>query len=88
VLAFCLRGESQQCVDLYVMINAHSEDMDFKIREVTPGEWLCVVDTALDSPDDIVEPGQDAGSVTGHYYVRARSVVVLAQSAASPYRSA
>ena len=32
-LAYCLRGQSQNDNDLYVMINAHWEDADFAIQE-------------------------------------------------------
>jgi isoamylase len=45
-LAFCLHGSSQQDTDLYVMVNAYTED------------WLRVVDTSLRVQDNFAEPGR------------------------------
>ena len=59
-LAFCLHGGSMGDDDLYVMINAYWEALDFTIQEGQPGTWLRVVDTALDSPADITEPGHES----------------------------
>jgi isoamylase len=74
-LAFYLRGASQNDRDLYVMINASSEDLTFRIQH--DGPWSRVVDTDLESPDDIVEPGQEPPVSTPEYLVKGRSVVVL-----------
>jgi len=76
-LAFFLRGASQHDDDLYVMINAHREDLHFFIQEGRAEEWRRVIDTALDSPDDFCEPGREAQSALGSYTVKARSVVVF-----------
>ena len=76
-LAFFLHGASQNDDDLYVMINAHREDLHFFIQEGRPEEWRRVIDTALDSPDDFCEPGREAPLAFGSYTVKARSVVVL-----------
>jgi glycogen operon protein len=78
-LAFCLRGASQDDVDLYVMVNASPGDVDFAIQQDTPGGWRRVVDTALASPDDIAEAGALLHIVVGKYRVLGRSVVVLVQ---------
>jgi len=75
-LAFCLLGASEGDRDLYVMINAHSEPLDFAVRESRPGGWRRVVDTALPSPTDIV-PEADAERVGNVYEVAGNSVVVL-----------
>jgi isoamylase len=75
-LAFCLHGDSQRDVDLYVMINKHWEDLTFTIQEGESGQWRRVIDTSLDSPDDFCGPGVEV-CVTSTYVVRARSVVVL-----------
>jgi len=40
--------------------------------------WKRVVDTGLDSPGDIADPGHEATLESASYAVRARSVVVLA----------
>jgi len=76
-LGYCLHGASQGDLDLYVMINAGTEERKFRIQERAAGEWRRVVDTSLPSPADIVEERQ-APVVSGHVYpVAGRSVVVL-----------
>lgn len=76
-LAFCLHGASQNDDDIYVMLNAYSEDLAFQVQEGSPGAWLRLVDTALDSPQDICEPGRETAIASLKYLVAARSVVVL-----------
>ncbi len=76
-LAFYLNGASQDDGDIYVMINAWWNDLVFTIQEGTANAWFRVVDTALDSPHDIVEPGQEIPLQELDYRVKARSVVVL-----------
>jgi len=90
--AFYLSGKSQNDADLYVMINAASQDMTFHIQqgEAAVGDraspiahshqekiWKRVVDTSLASPDDIVELGHEPCIASLEYLVRGRSVVVL-----------
>jgi glycogen operon protein len=78
-LAFQLRGASQGDEDLYVMINGGADERSFTIRaEASGGRWLRVVDTARESPDDVVEPGAEAAHEGTVYEVAARSIVVLA----------
>ncbi|MDG3005914.1 glycogen debranching protein [Paludisphaera mucosa] len=81
-LAYALRGASQGDGDLYVMINAYHEPLTFTVQEGSPGCWGRVIDTALPSPDDIVDtmPGPPVPSM--EYRVQARSVVVLLRRAA------
>jgi isoamylase len=74
-LAYCLRGQSQNDSDLYVLINAHWEDVDFTIQEGYG--WKRVVDTNLSGPQDILEPGHEEPIGDSRYRVKARSVVVL-----------
>jgi glycogen operon protein len=76
-LAYLLRGASVGDKDLYVMINGHWEDRNFKIREGQPSEWRCVVDTARPSPLDIVEPASGAKQPDEVCLVQGRSVVVF-----------
>ena len=60
--------------DLYVIVNAYWEPLEFAIQ--TAGPWTRVVDTSRLSPDDVVDPG--AAPVVGDRYdVAARSVVIL-----------
>ncbi|HUI43311.1 MAG TPA: isoamylase [Terriglobia bacterium] len=76
-LAFCLHGASQNDKDLYVMINAYWEELTFGVQEGSPGDWRRVVDTSLDSPDDICEPGAEIPLGSPSYAVGPRSIVVL-----------
>ncbi len=76
-LAFCLLGASQGDDDLYVMINAYWEALDFSVQEGSPRTWRRFVDTGRESPDDIREPGQEARLTSARYTVGPRSVVVL-----------
>jgi isoamylase len=77
-LAFCLHGASQGDDDIYVMINAYWQDLEFGIQESTPEAWSRVVDTALPSPDDFSPHGLPLR--LGKYLVSARSVVVLVRT--------
>jgi isoamylase len=76
-LAFCLRGASQQDQDIYVMINAYWQALDFVMQEGEPQEWRLVVDTGLPSPQDIAEPGAELALTMSRYTVHPRSIVVL-----------
>lgn len=78
-VAFCLHGASQGDVDLYVMINADPAEIEFRIQEDAPGGWRRAVDTGLDSPNDVVEPGREMEAVFAIYRVQGRSIVVLIQ---------
>ena len=74
-IAFCLHGASQKDDDIYVMINAYWEPLEFQIQEGTGQQWLRIVDTALPSPDDFSDGGDPLGAM--NYLVGPRSVVVL-----------
>lgn len=76
-LAYCLLGASRDDDDLYVMINAYWEALQFTVQEGAPGQWRRVVDTSRPSPDDIVEPGQEASLDAAQVTVSPRSIVVL-----------
>ena len=74
-LAFCLHGASQSDDDVYVMINAYWNQLQFDIQEGTAQEWTRIVDTALPSPDDFFDQGVSLNGL--HYTVAPRSVVIL-----------
>ena len=74
-VAFCLRGASQDDDDIYVMINAFWEKLDFELQEGSAQEWKRIVDTSLQSPDDFPEEGVSVQKAT--YRVAPRSIVVL-----------
>ncbi|MDZ4851388.1 MAG: isoamylase [Pirellulaceae bacterium] len=75
-LAYCLHGASQNDTDIYVMINSADEAIDFGIHEGVVGQWQRIIDTARESPEDILD--SFAAPVDNAIYsVSARSVVVL-----------
>jgi len=74
-LAFCLYGASQGDDDIYVMINAYWEPLEFEIQEGTAQEWRRIVDTALPSPADFSDQGLRLERT--QYVVDPRSIVVL-----------
>jgi isoamylase len=74
-LAFCLHGASQNDQDIYVMVNAYWEDLEFLIQEGSASEWTRVVDTSLPTPNDFSSSGEPLKSLG--YRVSARSMVVL-----------
>ena len=77
-LAFCLHGASQGDDDIYVMINAYWEELQFQIQEGTPQDWLRIVDTDLPSPNDFSECGLPLQQSI--YQVAPRSIVVLVRA--------
>jgi isoamylase len=76
-VAYHLRGVSQGDDDLYVMVNAYWEPLEFVVQEGRPSEWRRVVDTAQESPDDIRDPDQGLPLTSARYTAGPRSVVVL-----------
>ncbi len=62
---------------LHFMLNAYWEPLEFALPAPPGGAWRRWIDTALDSPDDIV-PWEEAPPVAGDQYrVGDRSVVML-----------
>jgi len=76
-LAYYLRGASENDHDLYVMINAYWQPLDFAVQEGRPQEWKRVVDTFLDSPADFMDPATAPILGSLSYRAQPRSVVVL-----------
>jgi isoamylase len=74
-LALCLHGTSQEDDDLYVMVNAYWQPLDFTVQDGSADQWKRIVDTALPSPEDFSEQGVLIGSP--RYRVAPRSIVVL-----------
>jgi isoamylase len=74
-LAFCLHGASQDDDDIYAMINAYWEELEFQVQESSNRQWKRIVDTSLPSPDDFSERGDPLR--TASYRVAPRSIVVL-----------
>jgi isoamylase len=79
-LAFCVHGGSQRDRDIYVMINAYCENLNFLIQEGEVGDWTRVADTSLPSPSDLSEIGKEKALGSLSYQVKARSIVILLKS--------
>lgn len=79
-LAYCLHGSAVNDRDLYVMMNSYWEPLVFTIQEGTPAEWRLVVNTYLDSPDDIADPAPASTLSCSEYLVQPHSIVVLVRS--------
>ena len=81
-LAFALDGREtggEPDRDFYVACNASADPALFRIPASPTGKpWHRVVDTALPSPQDIVEEGADPLIASGSVYpVEAHSLIVL-----------
>jgi len=76
-LAIYLDGESQQDVDLYILINASDEVMTFEIQVPRAGGWRLVLDTGLDSPEDFPQPPSAEPLAGTSYRLDARAVAVM-----------
>jgi glycogen operon protein len=79
-LAFCLHGSSERDDDIYVMINAYWEGLQFGIQEGEPQDWVRVADTSQPSPHDFSGLGVRLYQRT--YNVAPRSIVVLVRPTA------
>ena len=85
-VAFALHGASQTDDDLYVLINGYWEKLDFQIQEGDAAQWRRVIDTGLESPLDLLEPGNEAPWPTLQYAAAPRSVVVLVRKTNADHR--
>ena len=74
-LAYYLNGESHADDDIYVMVNAYWEALNFTIQQGAARQWRRVVDTSLPTPDDITPEGVPIRKL--QYSVGPRSVVVF-----------
>ncbi|MGA2374277.1 MAG: alpha-amylase family glycosyl hydrolase [Candidatus Sulfotelmatobacter sp.] len=83
-VAFCLHGASQGDDDIYAMINAYWEELEFNVQEGTAQEWKRIVDTSLPSPDDFSDDGIRLEATK--YLLAPRSIVVLCRPKKSDTR--
>nr|VFJ43410.1 MAG: glycogen operon protein [Candidatus Kentron sp. DK]VFJ52884.1 MAG: glycogen operon protein [Candidatus Kentron sp. DK] len=79
-LAKCVRqvtpdGESES---IYIIMSAYDEALSFEIPSLKERSWYRIIDTAFDSPQDIVDSGQEERlDDQKRYWVQPRSMVVL-----------
>lgn len=78
-LAVHLHGKSHEAKDhIFVIANSFWEGLTFELPAIGEHRWARFLDTALDSPADICEVGQERRVENERFYtVGARSVVVL-----------
>jgi isoamylase len=76
-LAYCLRGQSENDNDIYVMINAYWQAVDFVLQEGKAREWKRIVDTSLDTPNDFADAGNAPILPSSTYELGPRSIAVL-----------
>ena len=77
VLAFTLGQVRPADADLHVMLNMGPLDLEMPLPEHPGHNWCRVVDTARDSPQDILEPEALVVLSDLVYTVEAHSVVVF-----------
>jgi isoamylase len=87
-LAYGLRGSSEGDDDLYVMINASDQSLEFVIQEQSPNGWRRMIDTSLEGPNDIVGVEESLPLASLNVEVRSRSIVVCLSCCDASDRSA
>ena len=70
---------------LHVLLNSFWEPLDFALPELPPNlGWLRLVDTALDSPEDFIDPPIPLPTERRQYQLQARSCAVLVAGPIQP----
>jgi isoamylase len=77
VLAFTLGRVKPADEDVHVILNMGTLDLEMPLPENPGRHWYRAVDTACDSPQDILEPSLQVAQPDLVYVVRSRSVVVF-----------
>jgi isoamylase len=78
--SYFLEGKILGDDDLYVMVNAFWQPLSFRIQVGTTNQWKRVIDTSLETPNDILPEAATEGINDLTYSVAARSLVVLVRS--------
>ena len=73
---FTLGGGGDES-DIHVILNMCQDALDFEIPVMPGRRWLRVVDTALESPDEIAAAGEETPVEGSTYRAASHSVVVL-----------
>ncbi|MDX2162655.1 MAG: glycogen debranching protein GlgX [bacterium] len=82
-MAFVLSGKHAkggltQDEDLFVAMNMHWNDQYFSLPHIEGQRWFVFVNTGVDAPHDICEPGQEVElSDQQHLMLTSRSVIIL-----------
>ena len=76
-IAFTLAG-FHGASDIHAMINCYWEDLQFELPDLPEQKsWLRSIDTALASPNDILDAGKEVAIDSKTYAVSANSIAVL-----------
>jgi glycogen operon protein len=76
-MAYFLSGRSENDSDIYVLINASSKPINCRVQHAASNRWRRIIDTALDSPKDIIEYRLSEALISDALTVSSNSVVVL-----------
>lgn len=76
-LAWYLDGASENDDDLYVMINAGGNPVEFHVGEGSYEQWMIAINTSAESPGDIFSESQTLPLGSEVCFVPERSIVVL-----------
>ncbi len=79
-LAYRLHGSEFNEPDLYVMINAWHQPIEFQIQEGRAQDWQRIADTGLESPNDFADEVEEHRLSSLRYEVAQRSIVVLTKT--------
>jgi pullulanase/glycogen debranching enzyme len=63
--------------NLHCILNSGREELPFDLPPIEGQEAYRVVDTGMESPNDVVDPGQETAAADNTIIARNRSVVVL-----------
>ncbi len=77
LLAFTLGETAKQEIALHIMMNMSEASQSFELPILDDSRWRRAVDTHLPTPQDIVSPDCQPAVDASHYWVAARSIVVL-----------
>ncbi len=77
VLSYTIGDMLSTGTDLHVALNMEDQDLDFEVPPMEGRSWYRLVDTALESPNDFVDPGSEVPVTSNTMHVSARSVVIL-----------
>ena len=76
LLAYMLAGVSEGEAHLHIVLNMQDEPVRVSLPEVPGRSWFRAVDTALASPEDMLDENEQP-RLASHYLAPARSVAVL-----------
>ncbi|MFG0265042.1 MAG: glycogen debranching protein [Rhodopirellula sp. JB055] len=86
-LAYCLHGHTQNDTDLYVMINAGADTVEFGIQEWAIEKWRVAIDTSCSSLRELEANPASQCVASPTMNVPARSVCVLVERSISSVSS-